>query len=491
MSYSLFSRIGGVQKGAKMQHLDYLGRLDGVAQAELVSRGELDAAQLIDACERRLTLVNPLLRAVISHDFAAARARVARGLAGPFAGVPFLFKDLNVYPGLRASFGSRLFARNVAAQGSPLSERVDAAGLVTVGKSATSEFGLLGSTETLLEGVTHNPWQLSVSALGSSGGAAAAVAAGIVPLAHASDGGGSIRIPASAAGLFGLKPSRGRTVLANPASSDFDLLVSEGCISRSVRDSALFLSLIEARDAGPLRALGHVREPSTHRLRIGCMVSSLMGSLPSPEVLQALEAAATLCRELGHEVIEAESPRIDGPALSRGFFTIAGATLVGMVGMLEQSLGRAIGEEDLEPFTRGLIDAARAAGPDGFSQAQAAFQTATQRYVEATAAFDVVLTPTLALPPWQLGWLSPLLERDELIARTERAVGYTPIQNIAGHPAMSVPLYWSDAGLPLGSHFAASSGREDVLLGLAYELEAARPWAERWAPYSFVRMATA
>jgi amidase len=474
-----------------VHYLDYLARLDGVAQAELVARGELGATELLAACERRLALMNPLLHAVVSHDFEAARARVARGLSGPFAGVPFLFKDLNVYPGLRASFGSRLFAGNVAAQGSPLSERADACGLVTVGKSATSEFGLLGSTETLLEGVTHNPWKLSVSALGSSGGAAAAVAAGIVPLAHASDGGGSIRIPASAAGLFGLKPSRGRTVLANPASSEFDRLVSEGCISRSVRDSALFLSVIEARGAGSLPPLGHVRGPSTRRLRIACMVTSLMGSPPSAEVLKALEVAAALCRELGHEVVEARAPRIDGPALSRAFFAIAGATLVGMVGMVEQNLGRPIGEDDLEPFTRTLISAARGAGPDDLGAARAAFQAATQSYVEATAPFDVVLTPTLALPPWELGWLSPTLEREELIARTERAVCYTPIQSIAGHPAMSVPLHWSDAGLPLGSHFAAPSGGEGVLLSLAYELEAARPWAERWAPYSFVRLASA
>jgi amidase len=474
-----------------MQHLDYLGRLDGMAQAELVARGELRGAELLEACERRLTLVNPLIRAVVSHDFEAARARVERGVSGPFAYVPFLFKDLNAYPGLRVSFGSRLFAHNVAQQGSPFSERVDAGGLVTVGKSACSEFGLLGSTETLLDGITHNPWRLSASALGSSGGAAAAVAAGIVPLAHASDGGGSIRIPASAAGLFGLKPSRGRTVAANLTSSPFDFLISEGCISRSVRDSASFLSLVEAQGAGSLPPLGYVRGPSTRRLRIGCMTRSLIGSEPEPEVLRSLESTAALCRELGHELVPSASPRIDGAALSRAFFTLAGATLAGMVDTLTPAFGRAIGAEDLEPFTRSSIDAARASGPDGLAQAQAEFELATHRYAEAVAAFDVVLTPTLALPPWELGWLSPTLDRRELIARTERAVCYTPIQTIAGHTAMSVPLHWSAAGLPLGSHFSAPSGGESVLLALAYELEAARPWAERWAPYSFAQLAAA
>jgi amidase len=474
-----------------MHPLDYLGRLDGVAQAELVARGELGAGELLDACERRLTLIDPLIHAVVSRDFDAARARVARGVSGPFAGVPFLFKDLNAYPGLRASFGSRLFARQVAAQGSPFTERVDAGGLVTVGKSATSEFGLLGSTETLLEGVTHNPWNLSLSALGSSGGAAAAVAAGIVPLAHASDGGGSIRIPASAAGLFGLKPSRGRTVAANPAGSEFDALLSEGCISRSVRDSALFLSLVEDRDSGALRPLGYVREPEGRKLRIGCMHTTLMNTEPHPEVMRALEASVALCRELGHEVVPIPSPRVDGAALSAGFFTLAGSALGGLLVMLEQTLGRPIGEEDLEPFTRSLIARARTAGPEGLTRAREAFQVATRRYEEGTAAFDVVLTPTLALPPWELGWLSPTLAFDELIARTQQAVCYTPIQTITGHPAMSVPLYWSAAGLPIGSHFAAPVGSEAVLLQLAYELEAARPWAHRFAPHSFPTVAAA
>jgi amidase len=473
-----------------MHPLDYLARLDGVAQAELVARGELSALDLLEACQRRFELINPLLSAVVSHDFEAARARVKRGLSGPFAGVPFLFKDLNAYPGLRCSFGSRVFARNVAAQGSPLSERVDGAGLVTFGKSASSEFGLLGSTETLLEGVTHNPWSLTLSAAGSSGGAAAAVASGIVPLAHASDGGGSIRVPASAAGLFGLKPSRGRHVAAGPRS-DFDVLMSEGCISRSVRDSALFLSLIEDRENRELPPLGDVREPARRRLRIGYTETTLLGTTPDPEVQRALEASVALCAELGHELQVAPAPRVDGPALSRGFFNSAGHALAGMASGLAPLLGRPPGEEDFEPFTLALIAEARAAGADGLAQAQAAFQAGTRGYLDAIAPFDVVLTPTLALPPWPLGWLSPLLARQELIARTEQAVCYTPIQTIAGCPAMSVPLYWTAAGVPIGSQFAAAPGREAVLLELAYELEAARPWAERWAPLSFVRVAGA
>jgi amidase len=472
-----------------MHSLDFLGRLDAVAQAELVARGELTALDLLDACQRRLELMNPLVHAVVSHDFEAARARVKRGVSGPLSGVPFLFKDLYAYPGLRWAFGARVFASNIAAQGSAFSERLDAAGLVTVGKSASSELGLLGSTETLLEGVTHNPWDLALSAAGSSGGAAAAVASGIVPLAHASDGGGSIRVPAAATGLFGLKPSRGRHVPAAPRS-DFDVLMSEGFISRSVRDSALSLSLVEDASSD-LPPLGYVREASRRRLRIGYTEMTLLGTAPDPEVRRALAASVALCAELGHQLLPAEPPRVDGAALSRAFFASAGHALAGMASGLEQALGRSVGDADFEPFTLALINAARAAGPAALAEAQASFRTATHCYLDGIAPFDVVLTPTLAVPPWPLGWLSPLLSREELIARTEQAVCYTPIHSIAGCPAMSVPLYWTERGVPIGSHFAAAPGREGLLIALAYELEAARPWADRWAPFSFVRVAGA
>jgi amidase len=488
MCYSLFIAIS--ERGKAMHPLDYLARLDGVAQAGLVARGELRAEDLVAACERRHALVNPLLRAVVHADFDAARARAKSGVSGPFAGVPFLFKDLTPYPGMRCAFGARLFRGNVPAAGVPFTERADAAGLITVGKTATSELGLLGSTETLLDGVTHNPWNLALTATGSSGGAAAAVAAGIVPLAHANDGGGSIRIPASAAGLFGFKPSRGRTVASGPVGSDFAPLLSEGCISRSVRDTALFLSLVEDT-AAPLPPLGHVREASRDRLRIGVSSRTLLGAEPEPDVRRALDVSAALCAELGHEVVAAPPPAVDGAAMSAAFFLVAGATLAGMVDMLTPLLGRPIGEEELEPFTLALIESARAASADALGASRSVFQAATAAYLEAIAPFDMVLTPTLATRPWPLGWLSPTIGRDELIARTERSVGYTPIQSIAGCPAMSVPLYWTSDGVPIGTQLAAAPGQDARLMALAYELEAARPWADRWAPHSFVRMARA
>jgi amidase len=383
--------------------------------------------------------------------------------------------------------GSRLFAQNRQAPATPYSERIDRSGLVVVGKSATSEFGLLGSTETLQEGVTHNPWDLSRSAAGSSGGAAAAVAAGIVPLAHANDGGGSIRIPASVCGLFGFKPSRGRCVPASPGGSDFLALISDHCITRSVRDSALFLSVTEAH-AGPLPAIGYVREQSPKRLRIGTFTRTARGDEPEPAVRRAFDEAVTLCTDLGHEVRAIVAPALDSATLGDAFFLSAGAAMAGMIEMIGGMRGSAVHPDELEPFTWALIRRYQQRGAQALNGARATFAQATKDYLSAFADCDVLLTPTLSELPWRLGHLSPLVEPEELLARTARAVGYTPIHNIAGCPGMSVPLHWSSENLPIGVHFAANVGGDELLLRLAYELEAARPWRERWAPYSFPRI---
>ena len=467
-----------------MGTLRAVARLDGVAQAELVARGELQRSELLDAFVERLDAMNPLIRAVPAAD--VERARGAKVPAGPFAGVPFLVKDLLPYPGLRWSMGARLFARNVATQGSPYVGRIDAAGLVTAGKTAASEMGLLGSTETLLDGVTHNPWDLSRSAAGSSGGSAAAVAAGIVPLAHANDGGGSIRVPASANGLFGFKPSRGRCAATSPPT-DFGALVSDHCISRSVRDSALFLSLTEEHDTA-LPPLGHVREPIARSLRIATWTRTMLGDEPEPAVRRAHDEAVALCASLGHRVEPVAPPAVDGPALGDAFFLVAGSAVAGVIEMVDRLRGRPVQRDELEPFTWSLVEELERRGPGALGEARAAFAAATERYLAAIAPYDAVLTPTLAVVPWRIGHLSPVLPREELLRRTGRAVGYTPIHNVAGCPAMSVPLHWTDDGLPVGIHFAAAPGADALLLGLAYQLEAARPWRDRWAPYSYPRL---
>ncbi|WP_394830217.1 amidase [Pendulispora rubella] len=465
-----------------VQDLAFLAQLDATAQAELVARDELTAVELLDACEARISALEPLLNAIPILD--KDRARAQSPGAGPFRGVPFLVKDVIPYPGLRWSLGSRLMAQNTAPFSTPFSARLDAAGLVTIGKSATSEFGLLGSTETMLEGVTHNPWDLARSAGGSSGGAVAAVAAGLVPIAHASDGGGSIRGPASMCGLFGFMPSRGRPVASGYASSDFTDFVLNHCVTRSVRDSALFLSLVE-ENAG---AVGFVRGPSRRRLRIGAWTRTLCHGEPDPDVRHAHDRAVALVDELGHHVEEATPPAIDGAALGDAFFLIGGAMIADVVQTVERLRGQPVRRDELEPFAWWVAENALRGGPEALAKARATVAAAERTYVEATARYDVVLTPTLAVLPWRLGHFSSFVPGEELMRRMREAIGYTPIHNVVGCPAMSVPLHFTDGDIPVGAHFAAARGEDATLMALAYELEEARPWAARHAPFSCAKL---
>jgi amidase len=321
--------------------------------------------------------------------------------------------------------------------------------------------------------------------MGSSGGSAAAVAAGIVPLAHANDGGGSIRAPASACGVFGFKPSRGRTVVANRSGSDFADMTSEHCITRSVRDSALFLALTEDRTLTD--AVGYVQDPLARSLRIGAWTATLAGGDPSPAVLRAHEDAVALLSALGHDVETLPAPRFEFPELGEALYLVAGAAIANVVQTIDRTRREPVQRHELEPFSWSLIEALEARGPDALPQARATIARAVGTYREAVRGFDVVLTPTLGSEPCELGYLSPVLPRQLLLERTTHVLGYTPIQNVAGCPAMSVPLYWPEhgLGLPIGAHFAAAPGQDALLLGLAYQLERARPWRDRWAPYSF------
>lgn len=460
-----------------MTHAE-LARLDATAQAGLCARGEVSARELVDGCLHRIDELNPLLRAVVTVD----REPPLPSKKGPLAGVPFLVKDSTPWPGLRWSLGSRVFTSNRAELQTSFGKKLYEAGLVCVGKSACSEFGLLASTESLLEGVTHNPWDLPCSAAGSSGGSAVAVAAGLVPLAHANDGGGSIRMPAAACGVFGFKPSRGRTLPASIGSSDFLDMTSDHCITRSVRDSALFLSLTEDRSGND--PVGFVREPTRRKLRIASWTRTMLGEEPEPAIRAAHDDTIALLTELGHRVEPIAAPAYDGRSLTQAFFLVAGAAVSGIVDQVDKTRGEPVQTSELEPFTWALIERFLACGPRALAASRTAFAKAVHAYREATSDYDAVLTPTCAVERWSVGHLSPILDYDELIHRTGRIVGYTPIHNIAGCPAMSVPLCVSGRGWPIGMQFAAAPGADALLLSLAYQLEQARPWSERWPRYS-------
>ncbi|WP_428265039.1 amidase family protein [Haliangium sp.] len=448
-----------------------IDKLDAIGQAELVANGQVSALELVDAAIVRIEAIEPRLHALASHDFDAARRRAQGELTGPFAGVPFLVKDLLPYPGQRLTFGSRLFSSQVAENGSAYTDRLDGAGLITLGKSTTSELGLLGSTEALVFEKTVNPWMAGKSAMGSSGGAAAAVAAGLVPVAHASDGGGSIRLPASACGLFGFKPGRGR--LVDNGLPDAAGLIIEHCVSRSVRDSAQMLAITEAESDHPV---GFVREPSRRRLRIAVYDRTAFGRAPDPSVTRALERTVALCRELGHECVPADPPALDGPAASEAFFTLGGAAVAQLAKMVQPMLGRDPGEDELEPFTLSLLHWFRSLPEGATRRAIQSAHEQGQRLASYLESCDVALCPTMPIEPPDLGTFSPSGDRETLLERTNVLAGYTAVHNMAGVPAMSVPLFVSDSGLPIGSQFAARTGAEATLLALAYELEEAAPW---------------
>lgn len=457
---------------------DALGDLDATGVAARIASGEITAAEALEAAIARSERVNGELNFVAAPLFDYGRARAAETLSGPFAGVPTLIKDLMPMVGQPTRYGSRAFANNVPAEQPPYMDALLAAGLVPFGKSTTPEFGLTATTETLLGGATRNPWNIERSSGGSSGGAAVAVAARVVPIAHASDGGGSIRIPASCNGLFGLKPSRGRSVIAGQPDRGVDISVN-GCVSRSVRDTAAWLAATEQTGAGAtLPPTGLISAASTERRRIIVDIPNALGRDPDPEVRAAVEAAAELCRSLGHQVTERRAP-IDGPQFSADFILLwANGALE--VRTLVQSMAPAGTDIStlLEPLTLELAAHAERQGQAALMAAIDRLQAVQNQYAGMFTDADIYLTPVLAKPPIALGEIDGT-KGMAVFETLSDYVGYTPLQNVAGAPAMSVPLAWSEGGLPIGIHFSAPVGEERRLLELAYELEQAQPWAAR------------
>lgn len=451
---------------------------DAAETAAAISSGAVSALEVVDAAIARAEALNPTLNFLVTNDFERARERARGPLGtGPFAGVPFLIKDLDDFVGLPTRLGSKSTAElPVSNRQSPLMDGMLATGLNPIGKSSTPEHGFLPTTEPLAFGPTRNPWDVTRSAGGSSGGAACATAAHVVPFAHASDGGGSIRIPASCCGLFGLKPSRDRTFATDPSYFPMPLSV-QLCVSRSVRDSAALLAAVEAKGTR-LPPVGLIRGPSGRRLRVGLVLDSVSGQSPDPEVAAAIESMATLLDTLGHRVEPTAWPRpIAG--MSDAFLL---AWAKGAANLLVNTgvwLGHAPGLDDVEPFSLAMAAIISGTPDDTLEQAVGYLRSLRGVYDEWLGQFDMILSPVLSLPPPEVGWLKPNLPVDEMAERLTGYVGYTTPHNVVGAPAMSVPGAWSTAGLPIGAQFGAAVGAEAVLLELAYELEEARPWAGR------------
>jgi amidase len=456
--------------------------LDAVGTAEAIRSGRLTALEAVDAAVGRAEAVEPRINAIVTEAFGRARDAARGPLEGPFAGVPTFIKDLDDVRGLPTHSGSRSFGRSPATGQGPYVDALEKSGLVFLGKSATPEFGLTSTTEPLFGGPAHNPWNPEYSTGGSSGGAAALVAARVVPVAQATDGGGSIRVPASCCGVFGLKPSRDRNVPLGRPMGPVDISVSHA-ETISVRDSAQWLAVTERTGASRvLEPVGMVGKAQPRRLRIALDLETLTGAPVDPEVAAATQDTARLLESLGHSVEPApltlaKRDFMDAFALywSSGAAKIADG--------LEKALGRPVTDQDLEPWTLGLRQyfVLHRAGLDA---AIATLRASVSTCEEFFTNHDVLLTPTLAQLPPRIGWLGPDVPFETGMERLMSLVGFTPVQNASGQPAMSVPLHWSTSGLPIGSHFAARAGAERTLLELAYQLEEARPWAARLPPVS-------
>lgn len=480
-------------------------RFDAVGLADLVARKEVAPSELLETAISRAEQVDGNLNAIVRPMYDLARERASGALAGPFAGVPFLIKDLGQdYAGLPTSGGSRSLRGHVAAGHSVVVQRWLDAGLVVFGKTNTPEFGTKSVTEPEAWGPTRNPWDTTRTPGGSSGGSAAAIAAGIVPVAGASDGGGSIRIPAACCGLFGLKPGRG-LVPAGPLHAEgFHGAATDGVISRTVRDSAAMLDVLTSGSdpGGPFPAYrpgtpyaeAARREPG--RLRIGFTTVSPIGTPVAPEAVAAVEDAVRLLTDLGHTVEEA-GPDLDGRALADDFLLMWGCRAAATIAEIRRTTGARAADFELD--TRLLAGAARGVSVPAYLTAHDRWNAHARSLAAFHEQYDLLLTPTLAGPPVAIGELDtpralrvlgeamlrlrlagPVaktrLWRDQVVANLA-PVPFTQLANITGRPAMSVPLYRTSSGLPLGVQFVGPLAGEAALLALATQLEAARPWA--------------
>ncbi|MEP7271525.1 MAG: amidase [Acidobacteriota bacterium] len=472
-----------------MANLNELTWHDATALAEFVRRGEVTPLELVDAAIERIERVNPQLNAVVNPMFEEARATAKSDLPdGPFRGVPFLLKDLlAAYNGVRMTCGSAYLRDFVPNHDSELVTRHKRSGLIVTGKTNTPELGIMPTTEPTLFGATRNPWDPTRTPGGSSGGSAAAVAAGLVPMAHANDGGGSIRIPASCCGLFGLKPTRARNPIGPDFGDMFGGLIAEHAVTRSVRDSAGLLDATSGPASGDPYAAPPPARPflaevgaAPGRLRIGITTVAPSGVTIHPDCIAAVEDAAKLCEQLGHDVEETALTMINGEMLTNAFMTIWAAGNAWMIDSLSYAVGRKHGPEEVEPATQALIDMGRRRTAPEYLIAVQMLQVYSRRVAALFEGIDVLLTPTLGEPPVPLGTFDSTA--DEPLRGMQRSVGFvpfTPLFNATGQPAMSVPLYWNADGLPIGTHFVGRFGDEATLFRLAAQLESARSWRDR------------
>jgi amidase len=466
------------------EYADY----DGLGLAQLIAKKKVKPSELVEEAIARAERLNPKLNAIVFKDYDRARADAKKKSKGIFAGIPFLLKDIAaIAEGMPTRQGSRFFPPIPGDHDQILVARYRAAGLIPLGKTNVPEFGLVPTTESKLYGPAHNPWNPAHTPGGSSGGSGAAVAAGIVPLAHANDGGGSIRIPASCCGLVGLKPTRARMTYGPDAGEGLDGLASDHVVSRSVRDTAAALDATQGGIAGdlywappPEKSYLDAMKRKPKKLRIAFSTKLLDGRAQHPDCLAAVKAAAKLCEKLGHKVEEA-TPALDSSVLMPLFMYLWGGGLAAGIDMISKLTGQEPTRQLLEGLTWGLYKYGKTLSAADYLNAKMTLDTAARTMAQFHETYDVWLTATLGGPPVKLGTFDMEDENYErAFAPIIDYVPFTAMQNVTGQPAINVPLHWNKEGLPIGTQFVGRYGDEKTLLQLAGQLEKAQPWFPRY-----------
>lgn len=473
--------------------MDNYADYDALGLAELVRRKEVSAGELLTEAVTRAEAAQKDLNCFSAMFPEVGEAQIDTGLPdAPFAGVPMAVKDLGFeIKGQPITNGSLAFRDNVATYDSVLCGRYKAAGFTFFGQTTSPEFGLTTTTESLLYGATVNPWDTTRTSGGSSGGASACVAAGVIPLAHASDGGGSIRIPAGCTGLFGMKPSRGRTPMGPATTEGWNGQSTVHAVSRSVRDSAALLDATHGREIGsryvapaPDNSFLSALDSDPKPLKIALWTMAPNGTKPDPDAQAGLDKTRALLEDLGHHVEEA-GPQLDGDVLGKSLMVTVSAAIAMVMEARGDALGRELGPVDMEPVTARFVEFGNTIPMKELTKATQASITAGLIYEQflVDGGFDMVLSPTMSRAPDKTGVLS--LNPVDMDAYTEAVTSFAPwcaISNQAGSPAMSVPLHWTDANLPIGMMFGARTGNEWELFQLAGQLERAAPWAHHRPP---------
>ena len=454
--------------------------MDATAQADLIKKGEVSIEEMVISAINRIEAVDGYLNAVVTRSFEKAllTAKNHNG-KGPFPGVPYLIKDLLNHKGVRATGGSRMFANRIADRNSTNVQAAFDMGLISLGKTNTPEFGLLGVTESLLFGPARNPWNINHSPGGSSGGSAAAVASGMVSIASASDGGGSIRVPASCCGIVGLKPTIHRTIDDAQPNRPIDLSV-RFVHTRSVRDTITALHHMQSLGNSKLKPVPANIYPKEKQFRIGMITTNMLGQEAEPEVKNAIENSALICQNLGHQVDEIK-PFINGDRFTNSFLTMWAYGAKGIIDLAQQNfVSKEISIDSLlEPWTLDL-------GKWFDAQPEGNVELAVSRLKEDTLntrklfeSYDFILSPVTQTVAPKIGSMAPDINFDTLLERSLNFITFTPLANVTGDPAISLPMHWSSTGLPIGTHLHASYGNEDELLELSLQLEEAKPWSNQ------------